>query len=222
MKKVFIAVTAYDSKIDTDCAMSIINNMETLKKNDYDVHLHFETKCCYVPVARNNCVHKFLATDCTDMIFVDNDLGFDRDAMCKLMAADKEIVCGLYPFKLDKEDYPVRLVTKPDGTYAADPYTGLIEIEGGPTGLMRIKREAFESMMIKMPELKLLNGQYTLFDTGNLLGDNQWYGEDYLFCLRWTKLGGKIWAEPNISFSHIGRKMYDGNYMEYVKNSIKG
>lgn len=221
MKKVFIAVTAYDSKVDTDCIMSVINNMELLKCNDIKVHIHFETGKCYLPLARNNCVMQMLKTGCTDLIFVDSDVAFQADAMLKLLAPDKDIVCGLYPFKQDEEGYPVRLVCKEDGTYISDPYTGLIEVDGGPTGLMRIKREVFEQMILKYTNTKHRNDAgedvYSLFDTGILREPEKWYGEDYLFCLRWRDMGGKVWAEPDIDFHHIGRKMYQGNYKKFVE-----
>lgn len=225
MKKVFIAVLAYDFKVDTDCVMAVINNMEILKRNGIGVHLHFETGCCYLPIARNNCVFKFMASDCTDMVFVDSDVAFQSDAIMKLISPDKDIVCGLYPFKLDTEGYPARLLANDDGTYKIDPYTGLVEIEGGPTGLMRIQRQVIATMQAKLPETECVNDQgesiFSLFDTGMQRGSKQWFGEDYLFCLRWRDLGGKIWAEPDIEFDHIGRKRYHGNYRKYMETLTK-
>lgn len=225
MKKVFIAVTAYDSKVDTDCAMSIVNNMETLRRNGHDFHLHFETGCCYIALARSKCVAKFLESDATDLVFVDSDLAFDHDAIAKLIAHDRDVVCGAYPFKGNELGFPIRVITNGDGTPVVDKYTGLIEIEGGPTGLFRIQRSVLEKMCVEECKSTAVtdngNPVYMLFDTGMLREKGVWWGEDYLFCLRWKDMGGRIWCEPSINFEHIGRHAYKGNYHQYLQAQVK-
>jgi hypothetical protein len=46
------------------------------------------------------------------------------------------------------------------------------------------------------------------------------YGEDVEFCRKWKMLGGKIFVEPQIQFSHAGYNLTEGCYMDEL-NKMK-
>ena len=48
-----------------------------------------------------------------------------------------------------------------------------------------------------------------------LLG--QFWGEDLVFCKKWVALGERIWIDPNVTMSHIGRKTWNGNFCEFLQ-----
>jgi hypothetical protein len=101
----------------------------------------------------------------------------------------------------------------------------LVEAEYLPTGFMRIKRGVIEKMQEGYPELKYTHSVvetvaaprsgYDFFNMGNQEG-KQWLTEDYAFCHRWKKLGGRLWVYPNIRFEHIGKQSFCGNYHEHL------
>lgn len=52
----------------------------------------------------------------------------------------------------------------------------------------------------------------------------QFWGEDLKFCHKWCALTNpetgepeRIWIDPNVNMSHIGRKTWTGNFMEYLQ-----
>ena len=93
------------------------------------------------------------------------------------------------------------------------------------TGFMLIKRNVIEKMIKSFPSTKysddigyLIGEQnkyaYALFDCG--VEDNHYMSEDWLFCHRWTKMGGEIHINITISLVHTGIEEYHGCYMSSI------
>lgn len=221
-KKVYIAIPAYDSRIDVLCMASIINNIRDLEKRGYEVTYTPKMGDPYIDQARNALVASFLRTDCTDMIFVDTDLAFDSNAMWRLMRNDVQVVGGVYPYRSEEEDgFPVSLMVDDDKKPVTDYDKGLVECNSIPTGLMRIRRDVFEKLYKKYPQFKDDKGEVKYFRVGQLFldeGDDRWWGEDNYFCEICKRSEIKIYCEPMISFVHIGRLHKRGNYGEFLQN----
>jgi len=100
---------------------------------------------------------------------------------------------------------------------------GLIEVKDAGTGFMCIKREVIEKMINEMPELKyekearfLMNEKddgvrWAIFDSEIDKDDGRYLSEDYLFCRRWQRLGGKVWLDPEITLTHMGTYAFQGS-----------
>ncbi len=220
MKKVFIAIPAYDGKMCVATAMSLISNINTLHAKGHLADVKSEEGNCYITTARNSLVRMFLESNCTDLIFVDTDMWFEDMAMLKLLQWDKDIVCGVYPKKKDKEEFTARvLINTETNKLLRDATNPLVELDAGPTGLMRIKREVLETLIAKRPELEYISDDgkknYDLFEC--VRKDGTWWGEDYAFCHKAKGLGFKIWAEPDIDFCHIGTKIWRGNFKQHIE-----
>jgi hypothetical protein len=93
------------------------------------------------------------------------------------------------------------------------------------TGFMMIKRSTIEKMSQSFPSTKytddvgFLQGKendfaYALFDCG--VEDNHYYSEDWLFCHRWTKMGGSIWLDVTINLVHTGNEDFTGSYLSTI------
>jgi hypothetical protein len=181
---------------------------------------------------RNQLVSEFMASDCSHLMFVDADIEFNPSDVLKLISHGKPIVTGAYPLKVEPTTYVI------NEAYNAEKDGNLIEIKDAGTGFMMIERGVIEKMQEAYPELhytgdlerneyrkdltgkddhknKLKKNLYSLFDTSHDKEDNNNYlSEDYTFCRRWQKIGGKIWLDTTISLNHIGRKIYKGNSSE--------
>lgn len=205
--------------------MSLVANVNELHSAGIKVELRSEEGNCYITTARNSLVKMFLESECTDMIFVDTDMWFEDKAILKLMQWDKDIVCGVYPKKKDVEEYTARTyIDLETNKLLIDPVTGLIELDAGPTGLMRIQRQVLVKLVEKNPQLKYVgdNGvaHYDLFEC--FRDGDTWWGEDYAFCHKAKKQGFRIWAEPRIDFCHIGTKIWRGNFQKYIDKQADG
>lgn len=109
---------------------------------------------------------------------------------------------------------------------------GLIEVFDAGTGFMLIKRDVFKKMIEAYPEILYVkdmkairpdgsiddstNKQHAFFDTSIDDDSKRYLSEDYTFCRRWQKLGGKIWVDPEIVLNHIGTHTFRGR--KFVSN----
>ena len=93
------------------------------------------------------------------------------------------------------------------------------------TGFMMFKRKVIEQMSRAFPSTKYVDDcgflagtendhAYALFDCG--VEDGHYFSEDWLFCHRWTKMGGSIWIDVSISLMHTGNEDYKGCYLASI------
>ena len=188
--------------------------------------------------ARNELARLFLEKGMDYLMFIDADISFDGTAVAQLMAADRDIICGIYPkkevdwrqvgkaAKMGKEnlqDYGGAFVFNMTGQVQESDSDGVIEVRHGGTGFMLIKRKVFEDLMPHVPTYRVSthkeNGEYikpltheffatSIDNTGALLS------EDYHFCDLWRKHGGKIYANPFIKLEHVGTYVYGGDILK--------
>lgn len=225
MEKIFIAVPAGSGSLTYDCHESIIRNTHYLRDKGIETTPYYHPCHIYIDMARNICVDKFLSSDCDNFIFIDSDVGFEDDAIFKLLQYDKDIVAGAYPYRKDsKSEFPV-IIDFSNNNNCKDEETNLVNAMVVPTGFMRIHRRVFEKIILLSEDTlenvykiqKDNNGIYIFFRTGILFpNDNMWYGEDVAFCMWWKAVGGKIFIEPNINFTHTGFKQFSGNFHKYL------
>jgi len=104
----------------------------------------------------------------------------------------------------------------------------IIEVKHLATGFMLFKREVIETMINKFPETKYIDDTgflsnenstyaYALFDCGVI--NERYYSEDWLFCHRWSSIGGKIFADISIDLVHIGTEKYQGSFIRNLITS---
>ena len=101
----------------------------------------------------------------------------------------------------------------------------LAKIKHLATGFMMFKRSTIEQMSKAYPSTKYTddvgflqgtenNYAYALFDCG--VEDDHYYSEDWLFCHRWTKMGGNIWLDVTINLIHTGNEDFRGSYLSTI------
>ena len=97
------------------------------------------------------------------------------------------------------------------------------------TGFMMIKRDTLEKMFAAFPSTKYTDDvsflrpeenrfAYALFDCG--VEDDHYYSEDWMFCSRWSKMGGEIWVDISINLTHIGIERYNGSYLSQLVSPV--
>lgn len=199
--KLFIAVPTYKEP-DTATAFALARAREALTAAGIKSALHILEGNCHVDDARNAIVHDFLnESDCTDLMFLDADVTAEPECFVQLAQRDRDIVLGVYPYRREGgETMPVRL--KPGAEIDAD---GLLEIEGGPTGFMKIKRHVLETMAAEAPKYWDKIYLTPLVFTRRIGEGNTRWGGDIDFCNRWRAMGGKIYADAELRLGHVGK-----------------
>ena len=101
----------------------------------------------------------------------------------------------------------------------------LAKVKHLATGFMMFKREVIEKMGQAYPQTKYTddvgflsgtenNYAYALFDCG--VQDDHYFSEDWMFCHRWTQMGGNIYVNVGINLVHTGNEDFNGSYIASI------
>lgn len=226
----FIAAFAYGNGFSAQFIQCLLSTVFDCNGNGVTTSVDVRPGGPYVMKERNISVGRFWASECDYMLFIDADLAFDPTGARRMMEVairrNIDIMGGLYRYKMPIESYPVQLWSDDNGEYPIDE-DGLSPAAGLPTGFMLISRKAIAKLIAAYPETMFevkdsLSGRtimqlYDLFDS--LLYKNEWWGEDYVFCKRWTALGEPLYAFTDCEFMHIGQHEYMGNFATWYSSN---
>lgn len=81
--------------------------------------------------------------DATDLMFIDDDIGWEAEGLIRLLSHQVDFVGGAYRSRGDPEVYVLR---SRDNELQRDKATGLMDVEGVPTGFLYITRRAAEKL----------------------------------------------------------------------------
>lgn len=177
-RKLFIATPMYGGMCSGMYTKSTADLAMICANHGIYIQFYYLFNESLITRARNYLVDEFLRSDCTHMMFIDSDIGFDPNDVLALAAiadpaSDKDVICGPYPKKCISWEKVKRAVDKgfgdanPNeleryiGDYVFNPAEGVTEIpidqpvevlEGG-TGFMMIQRRAFEKYKEAYPHL---------------------------------------------------------------------
>lgn len=208
-QKVCLATTAYGG-LDAGYTFSLARSRAALADAGIGSAYLLLSGDCHVDDARNRVVQQFLLSDCTDLVFLDADVSWEAADLVALCRFDADIVGGVYPYRRQNANSPaaVPVRTLPDVTEPDDD--GLLEVEGLPTGFMRIVRRVLQMMAERSPSFWHsgdLRRRVPLLFARQLEGDYRW-GGDIAFCRAWRELGGKVHAAANIRLGHAGTNAF--------------
>lgn len=224
-RKVYIAMPTRD-RPHIETQFSLLAMQRDFDKNRVPHVMRYTIGDSMLPKVRNFYVADFLASNCTDLIMLDDDLKWEDGAIMRLLSHDCEVVGGVYPKREEPKTYPVKLLPG----QLVDPKTGLLEVQFLPTGFLRITRSCLERMVAAYPHLAYYDKDapgetaHALFwfdlhpDPEN--GRLTCWGEDFTFCRRWRDIGGKVMADTLLHFFHMGGKGYQGCYAEDLPASM--
>jgi hypothetical protein len=202
--------------------MSVLETKETLMRNGMDHYIFPLINGSILPKARNIICAWFLASKYTDLVFIDDDMGWDAGPIIgKLLASPRDVIGAAGRRKNeDVISWCVRpLDDAEDGQFPDEMQA--MEMRAVGTGILKITREALEKIIAARPDLKR-NGDDGMppevaarYHKFFAYGDDE-EGEDYEFCDLWHSLGGKVWVAPDIRVTHVGEKEYTGTLAEHI------
>ena len=178
--------------------------------------------------ARDSLAHDFLMTECTHLMFVDSDIGFQAEDVLTMLAADRDIVCGLYPRKEidwinvaaaarrgvapeELHQHTGALVVNTLGGPFEDGGDRLLEVVNAGTGFMLIKRAVLEGLVDKVAAYR--HGDMVLHQFfGTSIDPETGVGlsEDFHFCRLARDNGYQVWVAPDVALTHTGSYMFTG------------
>lgn len=214
--KLFVGIPTYDCKLHMGTSQSLANEAALALAAGIPMQISFQPGMSLVHAARNLICADFLASDCTHLVFVDADTGWEPGALITLASKPYDIVAGAVRRRSEPEDYAIHWGenTKPNDD-------GLLEVDGIGMAFTSIAREVLEAMQRLTPERAYsVNGRpvHGFFDSPVVDG-NLW-GEDISFCRQWRRLGGRIMVDPSITLRHLeGLVTYSGNLGRWLSET---
>jgi hypothetical protein len=165
--------------------------------------------------ARNNLMAKMMTNQsATHFMFIDADIRFQPESILQMMACDKDVIGGLYPKKALPVNYVINL--KRETKVQGDIFT----VDTMGTGFLLFKKEVYVQLCAAHPETKYVDDvglgkqyeptMYSIFDC-EIDEKGHYLSEDWLFCRRWSALGGEIWAHGKVLLNHIGHYEFVGD-----------
>lgn len=238
--KPYIATPMYAGMCMGVYTVSMLKFQNFMISNGIKFNYMFRFNESLIQRARNALTHNFLSSDCTHLLFIDGDIGFNADEVWHMLKQDKDVICGIYPSKAvnwpavgqaARSGAPDDMLRYAAATWVVnfkDYEAGAtvaedkpFEIYNGGTGLMAIKRSVFEKLKPVTPhylvnEADELMAKFKGGKVGNYFDvtiDDEFgvlLSEDYHFCKEWRKIGGSIWAAPWVNLKHVGTYTFEG------------
>lgn len=224
-QSVLFAVISYSSQVEWEMTLALHTAARSLAANGVQSSIicaHGISDLCR---GRNGLFAAFVHSGMTDMLCIDADVSWSPGSVERIVRHPVDLVFGAYPLKTDgpSAGYAVRGFSgQEDKVFCVDPLTGkqmvggLIEVQGGPAGFMRITKRCADEM-IKAYENRWyaeegtpLGKAWELFEFGFSEEEHRHWGEDLEFCRKYRALGGKVWLDPWLMFQHHGKKSYQG------------
>ncbi len=171
----------------------------------------------YISHARATMTRKALDSKADVIVYIDYDVSWKPEDMIKLLSCDGPVIAGTYRFKKDEEEYMGQLVSDEEG-FPVVREDGCLRTALAPAGFLKVTRECLNIFAKSYPELLFgdpFSPSIDLFNHGARNG--VWWGEDYAFCQRWSKIGGEIWTPPNMDIDHHSSdKVFKGNLHKFL------
>lgn len=174
--------------------------------------------CADISLARARMFGKFYRSQHTHMITIDADMGWQPEDVVRMILLDREFIAAAGP----KKQYPLKFAcnfTNDAGQplpMEEEVQTGVVRVSEVGLAFALIKRSAAEKMVAAYPELAfdVEDGSvdYDLFQP--MIENRRRFAEDYGWCRRWAKIGGKIELLSTVRLTHTGSHTFVGALSE--------
>lgn len=220
-----VATPAYGAQVTLDYHNSMMRLQQECLNKEIPLSVLNEGGDSFIARCRNRLVTRFLEDErFSHLIWIDADLGFEPEAVMRLVMSGRHVVGAAYPYKrlfweTGATTLPKLLrypIVMKDGAAVDD--CGFLEVELMAGGFQCIRREALEDMADHYPELKYFSDmpdapegelEYGFYDT--FREGSHALTEDYAFQRRWQTIGGKVFLDVHAKVRHVGTMTYPGD-----------
>jgi len=208
MKKVLIATPCLDGRVEAYFTNSLYESVKLGLKNDIMLQPVFLAYESILPMARNELFNLAYKEKYDAMVFIDDDECWDANALIEIIQSSKDVVAIPVVNKGDKKiEYNVYGLDKS----SQDPIDGYYKIVKCGTGFLKLSQKVIKDLWESNPDCefrgKILKN---ICEYANI--NETFVGEDIMLCKKIRELGYTIWCNPKHMVSHIGMKMYHGDF----------
>lgn len=208
-KSVYFGIPAY-GPIDPAFLRAVTTAALVCNTAGVAVELDIVSNCSLIAKARNEILHRFLASGYDSLFYLDADLDFSATDFFKVLHLPQPIVGGVYRTKTRELKYTF------EPSLPIERSGPLMRAERLPGGFLRIHRDAAQRLAESAP--KTLDGVSNVFAVG--IRNGVYTGEDYAMCEDWLAMGGELWAYI-CDIGHCGRFEYGGHFDTWLNHYIE-
>lgn len=185
--KILIAIPAGRS-IETQTAATLIG-MDREHKIGVFAPMNYS-----VDSARNLIVEHALEVGYDYIFWADSDMIFPKDTLTKLLVHDKDIVSGVYAYKIlnGTDSVAKRFKKDAEDTYEDIPLKEIREKDQ----LLEIDGIGFGCVLTKVDVFRNIEQPWFIYDKD--------MGEDIYFCRKAQEKGYKVYLDTSVRAGHIG------------------
>lgn len=176
-RKLFIATPMYGGQCHGMFTRSMNDLSARCARMNIAIRFYYLFNESLITRARNYCCDEFMRSDCTHLLFVDSDIGFDPESIFQMLAlqsdmSDYDVLCGPYPKKCiswekvkaavdsGAADNNPNILEHFVGDYVFNPVNGggnipifePSEVMESGTGFMMIRKTSLQKFMDAHPE----------------------------------------------------------------------
>jgi hypothetical protein len=208
MKKILIATPCLDQKVDAYFVHSLCESIKLGLKHNLDIKCVFLANESILPMARNELFNLAYKEQYDTMVFIDDDEFWDEKILIDIIKSEKDVVSVPVVNKGDKD---ITFNVWMDNNKDKDPSDGYLKIQKCGTGFLKLSRKVIVDLWDSNAELVFRNKKLkNICEYTYANGD--FVGEDITLSYKINELGYTIWLNPNHTVSHIGNKMYKGDF----------
>lgn len=240
---VYLATPCYGGLVNIFFLRSVLALQAACEARGVGLHVELLSNDPLITRARSRLAARFLKhPSATHFLFVDADIGFEPQAVFRLLDSGKPVAGGVCPLKQIDWDkvraaaqagaadlmaksvgYVVRFIPTADNSVSVEDDLAKVAYVG--TGFLMISRAALQQVTDAHPELTAdlsavdpeAGETVMVFDTIVDPRNGQQLSEDYAFLRRWNDLGGEVWADVASRFVHVGHAAYAGSLLEAMR-----
>ena len=233
--KIFVATPAFGFQTYINYVNGVLNTISAKPPEDlsYSFNFHIHAGGALISYARNECVRKFLESDCTKLLFIDADIGFGPENVWRLLRKDVDFAIAPYVTKSLNKIEDTRFILSFGNEDLKVDEDGFIPVTSGPAGFMMLDRAVFDKLGKAYPECKtkmvhLQNGEqvttdnYTTYFDCIIDEELGSLGEDISFCRRWVEMGGDIYCDTYAALTHYGIHSFQGQLAKSIQEGVAG
>ena len=223
--KLMIGTPCIDGKYESAYMTSLFQTLQMLRDNGVTVMVAEEKFTADISLARSKIFGAFLRSDCTHLLTIDSDMGWQPEAISRLFVANKDFAAAAGP----KKRYPLQFAasyTDAQGNpimLQLDAETGTMEVGEIGSAFAMITHAVADKMVQSYPELAYIgvSGETEFAIYNPMVTNARYRSEDFAFCTRWRNIGGHVYMIPEIRLQHIGSHTFEGSFAEVAYNPVQ-
>jgi hypothetical protein len=159
-----------------------------------------------VDQVRNLIANWIVKGDYDYLFAVDYDISFPADTLAKLIAADKDVISGVYRQRFHEHQTLEIFEANDRGGFTHMPYEKLVNLSKGGTMPVEIGACGFGCVLVK--KQVMVDVGYPQFQYHHALDHKDTFSEDLDFARKARDKGFTIWADSTIICDHTGSYVY--------------